>query len=53
MVAIVEHHLEQPTVAVRLAPTAIDPDPEATKTYTDVYERYLAAFDAVESALAR
>jgi len=41
------------SVAVRLAPTAIDPDPEATKTYADAYRRYLAAFDAVESALAR
>ena len=40
------------TVAVRLAPTAIDPDPEETKTYTDAYQRYLAAFDSVESALA-
>jgi xylulokinase len=40
------------TVAVRLAPTTIDPDPEATKIYTDSYRRYLAAFDAVESALA-
>jgi xylulokinase len=39
-------------VAVRLAPTAFDPDPEATKTYADAYRRYLAAFDAVESALA-
>ena len=40
------------SVAVRLAPAAIDPDPEATKTYADAYRRYLAAFDAVESALA-
>src|SRR5262249_57346565 len=39
------------SVAVRLAPAAIDPDPEATKTYADAYRRYLAAFDAVESAL--
>ncbi|MFG1929666.1 FGGY-family carbohydrate kinase [Mycobacterium sp. NPDC048908] len=37
--------------AVRLAPTAIEPDPEATKTYAEAYCRYLAAFDAVESAL--
>ena len=40
------------SVAVRLAPAAIEPDPEATKTYADSYRRYLAAFDAVESALA-
>jgi xylulokinase len=40
------------SVAVRLAPTAIDPDPEATKKYADAYGRYLAAFDAVETALA-
>ena len=40
------------SVAVRLAPAAIEPDPEATKTYADAYRRYLAAFDAVESALA-
>jgi xylulokinase len=40
------------SVAVRLAPAAIDPDPEATKIYSDAYRRYLAAFDAVESALA-
>jgi hypothetical protein len=40
------------SVAVRLAPAAINPDPEATKTYADAYRRYLAAFDAVESALA-
>ena len=33
-------------------PAAIDPDPEATKIYADAYRRYLAAFDAVESALA-
>ncbi|WP_101949396.1 FGGY-family carbohydrate kinase [Mycobacterium sp. 3519A] len=37
--------------AVRLAPTAIEPDPEACKTYAEAYQRYLAAFDAVESAL--
>jgi xylulokinase len=41
------------SVAVRLAPDTIDPDPEATKTYADAYRRYLAAFDAVESALGR
>ena len=40
------------SVAVRLAPGTIDPDPEATKTYAEAYRRYLAAFDAVESALA-
>lgn len=40
-------------VAVRLDPSAIDPDPEATKKYADAYRRYLAAFDAVEIALAR
>jgi xylulokinase len=40
------------SVAVRLAPCAIEPDSEATKTYADAYRRYLAAFDAVESALA-
>jgi xylulokinase len=40
------------SVAVRLAPAAIDPDPESTKIYADAYRRYLAAFDAVESALA-
>ena len=41
------------SVAVRLDPVAIDPDPEATRAYADAYERYLASFDAVESALAR
>jgi xylulokinase len=40
------------SVAVRLAPAAIDPDSEATKAYADAYRRYLVAFDAVESALA-
>jgi len=40
------------SVAVRLAPATIDPDPEATKTYADAHRRYLAAFDGVESALA-
>jgi xylulokinase len=40
------------SIAVRLAPCAIEPDSEATKTYADAYRRYLAAFDAVESALA-
>lgn len=40
------------SVAVRLAPATIDPDPEATKTYANAYQRYLAAFDAVESALS-
>ena len=41
------------SVAVRLAPAAIYPDPEATKTYADGYRRYLATFDAVESVLAQ
>ena len=41
------------SVAVRLDPVAIDPDHEATRAYADAYERYLASFDAVESALAR
>jgi len=41
------------SAAVRLAPAAIEPEPEATKTYADAYRRYLAAFDAVESALAQ
>ena len=40
------------SVAVRLAPDAIDPDPEANKTYEEAYQRYLAAFASVESALA-
>jgi xylulokinase len=41
------------SVAVRLAPAAIEPDPEASSAYADPYRRYLAAFDAVECALAR
>jgi xylulokinase len=40
------------SVAVRLAPATIEPDPEVTKTYADAYRRYLAAFDAVETTLA-
>ena len=40
-------------VAVHLAPTAIDPDPAANRRYAEAYCRYLAAFDAVESALGR
>ena len=41
------------SIAVRLAPATIDPDPEVIKTYADAHRRYLAAFDGVESALAR
>ncbi len=41
------------SVAVHLAPTAIDPDPAANRRYAEAYCRYLAAFDGVESALAR
>ena len=40
------------SVAVQLDPAAIDPDPAAQRQYADAYGRYLAAFDAVESALA-
>ena len=40
------------SVAVQLDPDAIDPDPAAQRQYADAYGRYLAAFDAVESALA-
>ena len=40
------------SVAVQLDPTAIEPDPAAQRQYADAYGRYLAAFDAVESALA-
>jgi xylulokinase len=40
------------SVAVRLAPATIEPDPEVTKTYSDAYRRYLAAFDAIETTLA-
>lgn len=41
------------SVAVKLDPGTIDPDPAAQRRYADAYGRYLAAFDAVESALAR
>jgi xylulokinase len=41
------------SVAVHLNPTAIDPDPAANRVYAEAYCRYLAAFDAVETALAR
>jgi xylulokinase len=41
------------SVAVHLNPTAIGPDPAANHVYAETYCRYLAAFDAVESALAR
>ena len=40
-------------VAVRVAPVTIDPDPAAADKYAEAYRRYLAAFDAVESVLAR
>ena len=39
-------------VAVQLDPDSIDPDPAAQRQYADAYGHYLAAFDAVESALA-
>jgi len=39
-------------VAVQLDPHSIDPDPAAQRQYADAYGRYLAAFDAVEKALA-
>jgi xylulokinase len=39
-------------VAVQLDPNSIDPEPAAQRQYTDAYGRYLAAFDAVEKALA-
>jgi xylulokinase len=41
------------SVAVHLDPATIDPDPATKSEYADAYGRYLAAFDAVESALAR
>ncbi|MGZ6779237.1 MAG: FGGY-family carbohydrate kinase, partial [Mycobacterium sp.] len=41
------------SVAVQLDPCTIDPDPAAQRQYADAYGRYRAAFDAVESALAR
>ena len=40
------------SVAVQLDPNTIEPDPAAQRQYADAYGRYLAAFDAVESALA-
>ncbi|HET9667885.1 MAG TPA: FGGY family carbohydrate kinase [Desertimonas sp.] len=40
-------------VAVHLAPTVIEPDPATNHVYAEAYCRYLAAFDAVESALGR
>lgn len=39
-------------VAVQLDPNSIDPEPAAQRQYADAYGRYLAAFDAVEKALA-
>ena len=41
------------SVAVQLDPATIEPDPAARRQYADAYRRYRAAFDAVESALAR
>ena len=41
------------SVAVQLDPATIEPDPAAQRQYADAYRRYRAAFDAVESALAR
>ena len=40
------------SVAVQLDSATIDPDPDAQQRYVDAYDRYRAAFDAVESALA-
>lgn len=40
------------SVAVHIDPVAIEPDPATKAHYADAYGRYLAAFDAVESALA-
>ena len=40
------------TVAVQLDPDSIEPDSTAQRQYADAYGRYLAAFDAVEKALA-
>ncbi len=40
------------SVAVQLDPDSIEPDPAAQRQYADAYGRYLAAFDAVEKALA-
>jgi xylulokinase len=41
------------SVAVHLDPDVIEPDPATQRQYADAYGRYLAVFDAVESALAR
>ena len=40
------------SVAVQLDPNTIDPDTATQQRYADAYGRYLAAFDAVEKALA-
>ena len=40
------------SVAVQLDSSTIDPDPDAQQRYAEAYDRYRAAFDAVESALA-
>ncbi len=40
------------SVAVQLDPEPIEPDPTVQRQYADAYGRYLAAFGAVESALA-
>jgi hypothetical protein len=40
------------SVAVHLDPDVIEPDPATQRQYADAYARYLAVFDAVESALA-
>jgi xylulokinase len=40
------------SVAVQLDPNTIDPDAATQQQYADAYGRYLAAFDAVEKALA-
>jgi hypothetical protein len=37
---------------VQLDPDSIEPDPAAQRQYADAYGDYLAAFDAVEKALA-
>ena len=40
------------SVAVQLESSTIDPDPVAQPHYAEAYDRYRAAFDAVESSLA-
>lgn len=40
------------SVAVQLDPNTFEPRPAVHRQYTEAYGRYLAAFDAVESALA-